>query len=225
MQAEIAGTEAPTPAVTIDTLRRFCAQDATRGALCSPFSRGPYTYASNGHICVRVPRMADVPEYECAPPAEILFESIPDSGEWCQWPEHDKPGSIHDREHARSIDPCYACRGVGCTPMDCPDCGGEGDHECSCGDFHVCGKCNGLGAVEAVNSSECNLCGGDGRLFRQRVAGLSIKGTYHRMVADLLIEPEHHQEPLKRPDGLQMVLFRFYGGHGVIMPLREPAPC
>lgn len=32
--------------------------------MCGPFSLGQYSYATNGHILVRVPRLADVPEWE-----------------------------------------------------------------------------------------------------------------------------------------------------------------
>ena len=39
-----------------------------------PFSLNGHTYASNGHICVRVPRRLDIPENKEAPNAE---EALP----------------------------------------------------------------------------------------------------------------------------------------------------
>jgi DnaJ-class molecular chaperone len=30
---------------------------------------------------------------------------------------------------------------------ECPECNGEGEHECDCGDLHECGFCDGTGVV------------------------------------------------------------------------------
>jgi len=45
-----------------DDLKKYCSKDETRPYLHEPFSRGEWTYATNGHIAVRVPKLADVPE-------------------------------------------------------------------------------------------------------------------------------------------------------------------
>jgi hypothetical protein len=45
-------------------LTPFCGTDETRPYLMKPFSRGDFTYATDGHICVRVSRREDVPEQE-----------------------------------------------------------------------------------------------------------------------------------------------------------------
>ena len=54
-----------------DDLMKFCGGN-DRAGIATPFSIGEYTYATNGHIMVRVPRIADIPERTDAPsPAKI----------------------------------------------------------------------------------------------------------------------------------------------------------
>jgi hypothetical protein len=46
-------------------LRPFCGDEGSAAAyLMSPWSRGVFTYATNGHVLVRVPRRPDVPEID-----------------------------------------------------------------------------------------------------------------------------------------------------------------
>jgi hypothetical protein len=52
-------------------LNLFC--DPERRNLSVPFSLNGHTYASNGHIIVRVPRRPDIPENKEAPNAEKLL--------------------------------------------------------------------------------------------------------------------------------------------------------
>ena len=55
-------------------LQRFAAgEDETRIYISLPWSRGEFSYATNGHILVRVPRLADVDENPQAPDAEKLL--------------------------------------------------------------------------------------------------------------------------------------------------------
>lgn len=50
--------------MTID-LKKFCEDDdAVRWYLTEPFSEGEYTYATNGHIIVRVPKCVDTQPHE-----------------------------------------------------------------------------------------------------------------------------------------------------------------
>jgi len=53
--------------MTID-LKLFCdPNDPVRPWLGQPFSAGAWTYATDGHIAVRVPRLEDVAENPAAP--------------------------------------------------------------------------------------------------------------------------------------------------------------
>ena len=55
-------------------LQQFAAgEDETRIYINPPWSRGEWSYATNGHILVRVPRLDDVDENPKAPGAEKLL--------------------------------------------------------------------------------------------------------------------------------------------------------
>lgn len=45
----------------------FCSKDETRRGITQPWSQGPYTYATNGVILIRIPRIEYVPENPLAP--------------------------------------------------------------------------------------------------------------------------------------------------------------
>jgi hypothetical protein len=57
-------------------LRSFCARKSDcRYYLHQPWSRGNYTYATDGHIAVRIPRRQDVLDNKDAPGAERFFKT------------------------------------------------------------------------------------------------------------------------------------------------------
>src|SRR5689334_6461837 len=60
-------------AMTPEGLRQFCSTDPFRPDIQTPWSRGEHTYATNGHIIIRVPIMPNVAEREVAPNAETIF--------------------------------------------------------------------------------------------------------------------------------------------------------
>ncbi len=86
--------------VTIEMLQRFCDQSEGRYDLTSPFSFGAFTYATNGHICIRVPRMAAVTR-ECS-----LTKGLP-------W-DHDDIAGWQNMPSGYTVPPrilCPSCRG------------------------------------------------------------------------------------------------------------------
>lgn len=126
---------APEPASTRATeseidLRPFCGTEVTRVYLMKPFSRGDWTYASDGRILVRVPRRASVPDDadNSASVEKIIAE-------------HPLPAlrpfrgvKIPDAK-SEEIE-CRECKGRG-TEHDCPDC------TCDCQECEGTGKCEG----------------------------------------------------------------------------------
>jgi hypothetical protein len=103
-------------------LNQFCDPErrAPGADLSVPFSLNGHTYATNGHICVRVPRRPDIPENKEAPNAEKLpwdFSRI-------------KFGPLPAPEFLR--DQCWVCGGSGYLHK-CPDCRCE------------CTECKGAG--------------------------------------------------------------------------------
>ena len=117
--------------VTLDDLKRFCiSPDDPRLGLLRPWTRDGYTWASNGHIIVRVPVIADIPDNTQAPDGLALFNKQPPATEWIPVPTVEKPGI-----------------------EDCDHCDGTGLHECDCDNEHTCGYCDGKGKCEAMTVS------------------------------------------------------------------------
>jgi hypothetical protein len=85
--------------------------------LSAPFSIGDHTYATNGHICVRIPRRLDAPEVKETPDTTKLLSLAPklflDSVGYYQLAPLNLP-EVEERT-------CGACRGRG-TKHDCPSC-------------------------------------------------------------------------------------------------------
>ena len=105
-------------------LKPFCETYETPLCLTKPFSRGDFTYAADGRVCIRVARREEVPEQE----------------------NHDRPDILKlpwdvDRKYMPLITPPLPSQSVqtelcGCFDgfeHDCPD--------CKC----VCEACNGTG--------------------------------------------------------------------------------
>lgn len=111
-------------------LQQFCSTDESRYYLHKPFSRDAFSYATNGHVMVRVPRRDDIPEVEGAPAAEQIFPSNVSYG-FSPVPAVDLPADtvVIEKEE------CEDCEGAG-HEHDCPDC------QCEC--FN----CGGKGFIE-----------------------------------------------------------------------------
>lgn len=107
-------------------LQPFCGTEDARWYLMKPFSMGEFSYATNGHILVRQPRRADVPDIDVKAPkfkpdnALVGLDAAKFYVPTLQLPT------------APAAGPCPACD---CRKFehDCPDC------ECTCE------TCNGSG--------------------------------------------------------------------------------
>ena len=126
------------PITNID-LSQFCSREEMRAYLLKPASQGDWTYATNGHIMVRVPRLVAVPEVEHFPYKQCvkmftdfsLTEPIP-LGQY-DWPE-------------QTEDDCTHCDGRG-KEHDCPAC------ECTCE------WCDGAGIAPAMDNISAEISG------------------------------------------------------------------
>jgi hypothetical protein len=194
-----------------ETLCKFA--DPTNPKICGPFSFGEYSYATNGHILVRVARMDDVPEWEAINGgAAKMFAGLDVAALGPLLVD------IPDFEQL-APDRCYTCKGSG-KVSECPECGGEGEVTVG-NDFNYyeceCLTCNGNGHVSG-GDSVCQSCYGSGtKQVVKRVpmgeAGFSTK--YLNMMRDLL--PGARIAPTKA-EGANY--FMFNGGDGLIMPMR-----
>lgn len=97
-------------------LKPFCCTDGRRD-IAEPFSTGPWSYAINGHVAVRIPREDDIPKREKQPDAASIFTKY--------W--RNEPFSPL-RLILPEAPPCSACSGRKYM-HDCPSC------RCAC---HVC---------------------------------------------------------------------------------------
>ena len=109
-------------------LKQFCSTDGSRLVICRPFSQEQWTYATDGRLLIRIPRLADVPEYGDSPKAidKNIFGTNLISNEWQAVPT-DLPPLLSEEK-------CRKC--LGC-----------GRHECNCGNVHDCEACEGAGVI------------------------------------------------------------------------------
>ena len=105
-------------------LKKFCSQWNQRYIV--PWSRGDYTFATDGRIIIRLPRMADVLEKEDTPDALILWANVLISGDPVSIPNLPPPKLVR-----------------------CEDCLGESKEAIA-----ECEECEGTGMIRAVQNTE-----------------------------------------------------------------------
>jgi hypothetical protein len=118
-------------------LKPFCGTDESRPYLMQPWSRDGFTYATNGHICVRVPAIDGIEDCEAAPNAGKLF-AVPLTSELVSVTTLSLPPERRAE--------CSGCEGRG-VKHRCPD--------CAC----VCEKCSGTKEVGGEDRVSVGLNG------------------------------------------------------------------
>ena len=116
----------------------FCGSRPERPELSQPFSIGEWTYATNGHVMVRVPRRADIPENPAAPAkVTTLFEESAPRARYKPAPTFE----LSEPYEWEETIPCLQCEGMG-RKHQCPDC------ECECA------ACDGTGLMTFIRWHE-----------------------------------------------------------------------
>jgi hypothetical protein len=89
--------------MTKEDLQKFCSVEAAHldRYIGVPFSRGQYTYATDGHLLIRVSRLADVPERKESPDAEKI------------WPKKNYDYFAIPDLPEPTFRPCSICKGTG----------------------------------------------------------------------------------------------------------------
>lgn len=223
-------------------LKAFCADPDRRPELSEPFSAGEFTYASNGHVMVRVDRRddcTDEPDGGKKVSVLVRYLSRLDSVTFSPFPAVNLPPVP---PHVPK--PCNDCEATGrIHSVACGKCHGTGMHTChACNHEDDCEECNGYGRIErparpddTLNVTECENCEGTGdcsrdddRLIYTRVGPYWIDRRYVVLMQSLPgIEIDLGHTAFY--DGASAwdeppILFRFDGGVGAIMPLRGPVP-
>jgi len=134
--------------VNADDLKKFCADanDIRAHMMGRPWSRGEWTWATNGHILLRVSRQSDVAENDAAPDCAALLAKVPAAVNWIPVPEC---ASLPDIE-------CDECGGTGIAT--CPTCCNDSD----------CGNCDHTGMVRQRRAVEA----GDAHFDQNYLAAL-----------------------------------------------------
>ena len=117
-------------------LTQFCSTDPERPYIHKPFSRAGYTWATTGHILVRVPHDPAVPNGD-----KLACEKVFDPG--FKTPTLALP--VMEIPQPKT-DECEVCEGRG-HAHDCPD--------CTC----ACVECDGNGSIAQRQSiAICGVC-------------------------------------------------------------------
>jgi hypothetical protein len=184
--------------ITPAQLQPFCSCDETMGVLCAPFTRGDWTYATDGRICVRVPRLDVAVSPYPSPRAETVFAGDDFTADWLPMPTLPPYDSL--------FVPCHECDGSGVVEWSYSfrrECGGR------CLKNHPCPICLGqkrvLGAIRRVD------------IGSRRVS------AWYLWLLHELPGPVEFRVP---PEDMRWepVHIRFNGGEGRVMPLREDFP-
>ena len=118
-----------TNTITVEDLKRFCcdSKEPYRAAIARPFSQGDWTYATDGRVLIRVPRLDEVPEYDDSTRGveKTIFDEEPITGWWMAIPSAMLPELMPAEK--------------------CSECGGDGmlDNPKS-----ECWQCDGHGVIE-----------------------------------------------------------------------------
>ena len=148
----------------LELLKKFVSHGDPRKYMRSPFNRGEWTYAANGHIAVRVPKIdgVEILPDKHAPKLEGLFES-----------------AFFDAYIALPTLPpqeeCSMCNGTGIA-YECEECDGDGEFE-NGSHTYTCKECDGSAQVAYSGgiAVSCRHCGGTGA---KRNAPMKVGGSH-----------------------------------------------
>jgi len=105
-------------------LKKFCAEEGIgRSNIEKPFTKSQWTYATNGHICVRVPKRNGIEENPEAPSCEGLFQAANRRGPY-KWV--DVPNVKVKQVKCRDCEGTGKWDDIDKRRYDCDECGSTG---------------------------------------------------------------------------------------------------
>lgn len=181
--------------MTKEELSKFVSDDPSRLIICETWSRGEYSYATDGLVLIRLSRLEDIPQKEEAPDVDIIFPKI-QSLVWFNLSEIPID--------AQPI--CSACDGKA-MDLKCPDCMGKGTYKWE-NKKCECEGCYGTGKVD------CHKCLGTGKTLPIAIGSghfsyLLLKKI--QRLPNIKIGPTGPQDP---------AWLKFDGGEGLLMPMK-----
>ena len=185
-----------------------------RPKMAAPFSIGDYSFATNGHIAVRVSRLADVDESvdDLNIRVSLLFENSIEPGMESALIE------IPDFTITKQP-PCKVCQGTGKT-ITCPECGGDGEilfsNYYSEYEFD-CQTCGGDGVIPGEND-RCSACNGTGKKIVMERIPVGCSGFSHHYLTMIKNLPGAKIAPTG-PETI--AYFKWDEGDGLLMPMRN----
>jgi hypothetical protein len=211
--------EPATQGITDELLQSFCCVDDIRHYLNAPLTFRPYTYATNGHVCVRVDA-GDRDESETQLISATKFVPALASAE-----ENATEFVAVVLPPMPAFAPCITCDGTG-KRAECAECDGTGEVTCEYDHEHECPRCDGVGRIAGAGTP-CEDCRGatvdrysthPGDIDKRKVAigAADIDWNLLEMIARL----PNVTIGVALADNTA-VPFRFDGGIGAVMPLRK----
>lgn len=194
-------------------LQVFC--NMKKGGQERPFSQGGYTYATDGGMIIRIPRLNTVPEVCGAPDPDTLpFWRDRADVKLLPLPSYELP----------SPKSCSVCEGSGFTE-ECEECGGSGIISFSSRYNEYSDECKtcdgeGVNVSDEEDGKACRACNGSGdapgQALRVKWGGSLIDGRLLERIKDLPGVKITEMHGVINP-----CMFFFDGGDGLIMPLRS----
>lgn len=211
-------------------IMKFCSKETSRDKTNKPFTVDGFTYATNGHLIMKVPEMPEFKDNGNSGPgrATTMKEWTADVLEWFSCPVIPE---IMD-------EPCKVCGGIG-RAFVCPECDFDGMVELktkfSDYESQQCETCGGHGQVTkevidplkkkfpsvVVDEGDCEQCDGSGihrRIDNSVMLGGTAMSDRYLSWIGLLPNCEIGTTGQDTP-----ARFRFDGGEGLLMPRRIDA--
>lgn len=189
--------------IALDILKRFCSDETARLVLTEPFSWEQYTYATDGKLCIRVPRMAEV-----TTESNIITVLPWDIDEISGWQDMPQGYQVPPRKW------CPSCMGFK-KIQPCLDC----EFRMDCEDPENCGELMTLG-------EPCTWCGIDGKVYleiyfrvKMRECETELNGEYLELLRILPGTIWLAPDP-KDPNHACVRIRSSAGWDGMLMPMK-----
>lgn len=193
-------------------LQPFCAIDDIRSYLCQPFKIDDLLAATNGYLLISVPDDGTV---ETNDQVKINLERVLEM--------ENRNGDYIPLTIEPTAEKCRWCRGSGkmFSQIECDVCHGNGEFDYG-SHTYGCKECEETGKVSSGSDEKtsCISCGGTGEDDRVPVKIPDGRLYNRRSINKIIALPGFEYLPDNSKNKTHSMLFRFHGGHGVLMPVR-----